>query len=206
VENKYLDEAWNNSPHHRVYGFQLRPFCLYYLHLLQSVHSPLLRPGVDYGPIDLFRAAQICSSPFCPAGHTLYRVLALRGFRKRLYQFRIVTTRFHPQADRWLAYYQDYLSLAKQWVDTGEVVDQWGMVTKSKTKAKRRDLDNVLATVVSLIDSTKWSEETIMMMPIGKAYAICEYLAISKGAKISYVTEEEEAAMEAARKAQNGNV
>ena len=196
MDNRYLDEAWNNSPYHKVYGFRLKPFCLYYVHMLHSVDSPIILPGAQFGPVQLFMAAAICSSKWSYEGYTLDRLLQPNFLRKMQLRLRLLSCSFSAEAKKWQTYYEDYLSLAKQWKETGETVDEWGHVTKNKTTSSRKDLEKTLATATYVIKCSGWSEETVMMMPIGRVTAWSEYFAISEGAKDTYITEEEEQMME----------
>jgi len=200
MENQYLDEGWNNRPDHRVYGFNLRPFCLYYLHLMQSIDSPLLRADRPFGPNDLLIASEICSAPWSEEGYTLDRIFNPSRFRKRRNQLRIVTERFLKQRDAWVAYYGDYLVLAEKWEDTGETYDEFNHIVSSKKKFGRTDLDRVMATATAIVFASGWSEEKVMMMPIGKAFGWADYFAIQQGAKIQFKTAKEQAMIEADRR------
>jgi hypothetical protein len=115
VENKYLAEAWCNSPGRKVYGFKLKPFCLYYLHLLQSIDSPLLYPDKPFNPSHLLIAAEICSSPWSEEGYTLDRILNPGWIRRRRNQVRIATCGFQKNIELWRDYYADFLVEAKKW-------------------------------------------------------------------------------------------
>lgn len=201
MENQYLDEAWNNRPGHKVYGFRLRPFCLNYLHLLQSVKSPLLSAKTPFSREQLLMAAEICSSPWSEEGYTLDRIFMPSQFRLRRNQIRLMTENFQKQVGAWIEYYTDFLVVAKKWEDTGEEYDQWGHLVGVKKNMGRRDLDRAMATGAVLASNSSWSEKKIMMMPIGRAFGWADYFAIHQGdTKIKFVTAIEEAIQERDRK------
>lgn len=201
MENQYLDEAWNNRPDHRVYGFRLRPFCLYYLHLLQSVNSPLLTSDVPFGQKELFVAAEICNARWSEEGYALDRILQPNQVRLRRNQLRLFTEDFAKQTSKWREYYADYLVVAKKWEDSGEKIDEFGHVFGMQKSHGRTDLDRAMATATVIISASGWSEEKVMMMPIGRAFGWADYFAIQQGdSKIKFITAIEEAMMERDRK------
>lgn len=197
MENIYLREAWCNQPTHRIYGFHLRPFCLYYLHLLQSVQSPLLSAKATFSREQLLLACEICSSEWSEEGYTLDRLLRPNQFRLRRNQLRLGTENFKKQISKWIEYYADFLVVAKKWEDSGEKYDEFGHCIGFHKKMGRKDLDRVMATASVLVMGAKWEEKKVMMMPIGRAFGWADYFAIQQGDdKIKYVTAKEEADME----------
>lgn len=197
MENQYLVEAWNNRPDHRVYGFRLKPFCLNYLHLLQSINSPLLTQNKPFHAKDLFLASEICCFKWSEEGYTLDRLLQPSQFRRRRNQLRLLTEPFKKQVEGWREYYADFLVVAKKWEDTGETYDQWGNLVSVKRTKGRTDLEKTLSTATVIIGATGWSEKKVMMMPIGRAYAWADYFAIREGdQKIKFLTMKEEAMQE----------
>lgn len=180
MENRYHAEAWCNRPH-KVYSYRLKPFCLYYLHLMQSIDSPLLYPDKPFGPSQLLIAAEICCSTWNNEGYTLDRILRPSQFRKRDNQLRILTSNFRGQLDNWRDYYQDFAVEAEKWVDTGEEYDDFGQLVRKHAVMGRRDLDRTLSIATSVIVPSGWSEEKVMMKPFGRALAWSEYFAIQAG-------------------------
>jgi len=202
MENPYLSEAWCNSPFHCVYGFHLRPFCLYYEHLLKSIGSLVMDPRKKFGPADLLMAAEVCSMPFSPEGYTLdllYHRSFLNRLRRARNQARLLTCVFTWQASRWNTYASDYISAAEKWEDSGERYDEFGALVSSGKKGPRNDLEKIMATATFLISETGWSEKAVMTMPLGKVYAWVDYFAIQKGVKVAFKTAREQAAMDADR-------
>jgi hypothetical protein len=201
MENKYLSEAWDNKPGRKVYGFRLKPFCYYYLHLLQSIDSPLLHPDRPFKASHLLIGAEICSSPWSEEGYTLDRILSPGQFRRRRNQLRIATCNFSNQIDAWRDYYADFLVEAKKWEDSGEEYDDEGNVVRKHKVMGRLDLDRVMASATAVIVPSGWDEEKVMMMPIGRAFGWADYFAIHAGNdKIKFVTAVEEAIEEAFEK------
>jgi hypothetical protein len=189
MDNRHLDEAWNNKPGRKVYGFRIKPFCFYYLHMLQSIDSPLLKSDVPFGPEKLLIAAEICSSPWSEEGYTLDRILRPGWIRRRRNQLRLLWWSFAKECEAWREYYADYLVEAKKWEDDGEERDEFGHVVRKHTVMGRKDLDRVMAAATAVIVPSGWDEEKVMMMPIGRAFGWGDYFAIQAGNdKIKFVT------------------
>lgn len=193
MENRYHSEAWDNRPGRRVYGYRIKPFCLYYLHLLQSIDSPLLYPNKPFGPAQLLIAAEICCSTWNNEGYTLDRILRPSQFRKRDNQLRVLTCKFQQQLETWRDYYQDFVVEAAKWEDIGEEYDTFGGLVSSHKEIGRTDLDKSLSIATSIIVPSGWDEDKVMMMPFGRALGWSEYFAIHAGNdKIKFVTAVEE--------------
>lgn len=211
MENPHLAEAWSNRPH-RVYGFNLKPFCLYYLHLLQAIDSPILKPNAPYQIQHLFQAAEICSQEWSEEGYSLERVLRPGWLRLTRNRLRVLTCRFLTQAGFWSEYYSDFIAIVPKWENTGEEYDEFGTLIGKKQVAGRKDLERAMATASTIICHSHWTESKVMMMPIGRALAWADYFAIKMdGADIQFVTAEEaeiqrktDAAFAAAEKEKNG--
>jgi hypothetical protein len=201
LQNESHAEAFCNRPH-EVYGFNLRPFCLYYLHLLQSIDSPLLTSDKPFTPAQLLQASEICSSSWSPEGYTLDRILRPSFAMMQRNRLRLLTESFLSQRDRWIAYYGDTLVQAQKWEDSGETYDDFGHMVSKKKVFGRTDLDRVLSTATVIFAATGWAEKDVMMMPIGKALAYADYFAIHQGAPIQFFTAREQVQLEAARKKQ----
>jgi len=195
MENRYHTEAACNTPGRKVYGFRLKPFCLEYLHLLQSIDSPLLHANKPFNAADLLLAAEICCSTWNNEGYTLDRILRPGIFRRRRNQLRLATCRFLTQVDIWRDYYQDFLVEAEKWEEVEfEERDEFGGLIRSHKSFGRKDLDRVLAIASAVIVPSGWDEEKVMMMPIGRAIYWSEYFAIQGGNdKIKFKTAVEEA-------------
>ncbi len=196
MDNARLDEGWNSKPGHRVYGFRLRPFCLYYQHLLQSIGSPLVKAGTTYEIKDLFIAAEICSSAWSEEGYTLDRILTPGFLRRKRNQLRMLTENPARQIDRWNEYSQDFLSFAEKWEQDTKEYDEFGGVVREHKKFGRTDLDVVMAKATRVMMAFAWSEEKVMMMPIGRLYGYDDYIGIFQGEKTQFVAGPELEAIE----------
>lgn len=118
----------------RVYGRNLRPFCLSYIERLAAIESPLVEPreSAVIEPIDVYIASLICSADPLeepPAFRSWPRVFDF-WIRRRVYGFLKPTRVF-------FAYLDDHYAVPKVWNETGETAGDkinvpWTLAIESK--------------------------------------------------------------------------
>jgi len=167
--------SWH-SRCHRVLGQRLRPFCLYYQLCLESIESPLWLGG-SYGWRDLWLAVQICRVPFeglrpwLDADGPLTRLSRVWSFH------RAVRGSLDDAAAAFEAYLADHMAPPAAW----EQPDDEG--------GDAPDVPSVLTVAARLEKATGWPEETIWMMPWGRAVWRATAYALLDGVDLNLMTE-----------------
>jgi hypothetical protein len=181
-------EAWFNTEH-KVLGRRLHPFSLQDALILSLAESPFLLgtedEGLSYGLTDLQVAVTICSTPAeIFLGARLTRTWGT-WLRQACWTERCKRMDLEEQCQRFVCYIDDYNSAPELWHDEddagdGELSAPW-----------------VLANAVFLIRHTTFTPGEAWTMPLGKALWYCATLSEQLGAKIQFVSEDEQAGLEA---------
>lgn len=177
--NQFRESFINDE--HRVLGRRLKPYCLYYQFWLKSIDSPFLNPGRSVTVADLELAVRVCSSPYGEAPLKLPTRLGLRGHL--LWWWRCWKYDFEEERER----FQDYVD---DLYDPPEVKSTGDKKVINKG-ASGEVLPQELSLAASLIEATRWSEERVWTMPLGKAHWYAAAFAVLKDPEFKLVTQED---------------
>lgn len=179
VHDENYAEAVANTTH-KVYGRTLRPYCLWHRLQLELAQSPILL-GLAVTPLDLWRAACICSSRWSIDGRTPdTRPPSFLRFVWLAWRFP-----FSKQAAAFQTYLNDYSRGPKLWPSVG------------KGQTKERDIDETLETVCYLLARSNLTLSEIWTMPVGMLSWYTLGIQRAHGAELPVWTPEHQAAFDA---------
>lgn len=147
--DEFFVESWFNREDHDVMGWRLKPFCLFYQLQLEFIESPLVAGGAITF-LDLAKACKICtgkwSSFIRPIKLSAASLVWHQSFRN-----------LKEEVAKFQEYLEDYFRPPK-------II---ASVQNTSFRGTPPEMLHVFGAVAGL---TGWSEETIMMMPLGKAH------------------------------------
>ncbi|MFZ4695738.1 MAG: hypothetical protein ACOYMV_11485, partial [Verrucomicrobiia bacterium] len=141
---------------HRVLGWRLRPFCLYYQFWLDVLDSPLTR-GVPASLADLEVACRLCTSGYGEAERAMRPVgkLGQAGWVARW-----CFSNTQREFGRFDAYLRDYFSPPESRIKAPETAA--GKVYEQ--------FPQTLSLAGAIIKHTGWTPEVVWMLPIGQVH------------------------------------
>ena len=150
-----FQEAFVNIEH-RVLGWRLRPFCLYYQFWLDALDSPLTR-GVPASLADLEVACRLCTSGYGEAERAMRPVgrLGQAGWIARW-----LFSNTQREFARFDAYLRDYFSPPESRIKAPETAG--GKVYEQ--------FPQTLSLAGAIIKHTGWTPEVVWMLPIGQVH------------------------------------
>lgn len=176
-DENYAEAVANTS--HRVYGVALRPYCLWHRLSLELAQSPILL-GQAVTPLDLWRAARICSSHWTPEGYSPdLRPPTCARFAWLSWRYR-----FTDQVAAFQAYLSDYSRGPQLWPSA------------AKGNTKERDIDETLETVAYLLAKSNLTLRELWTMPVGMLSWYTLGIQRAHGAELPVWTPEHQAAFD----------
>lgn len=176
-------EAWINTEH-RLLGRKLRPLCLRHLLFLHAIQSPLVVTDKPCTLPDLEVAAIVCGSATDAEALTAFNVQKLSAFEKfrlRIWHRQNLRRDVRKEAEAFLAYQDDFLSIPEVYETEGG--------TKTGT-----GLPWLLMHAAALIQATGWGEGEVFNMPVGKIVWLNLAFGYLKTGETSVITDADQEA------------